>query len=92
MGKKIIWFLIAVLVVILALLGYFLRQDRTNLLTDPWKAIPADAAVVIETADLQSFIGSISSSKGIFGEIAKVKEFGDFNAKIPLRPARQAWL
>lgn len=82
MGKKIIWFLIAVLVVILALLGYFLRQDRTNLLTDPWKAIPADAAVVIETADLQSFIGSISSSKGIFGEIAKVKEFGDFNAKI----------
>lgn len=82
MGKKIIWFLIVVLVVILALLGYFLRQGRTNLLTDPWKAIPADAAVVIETADLQSFIGSISSNKGIFGEIAKVKELGDFNAKI----------
>ncbi len=82
MGKKIIWFLIVVLVVILALLGYFLRQGRTNLLTDPWKAIPADAAVVIETADLQSFIGSISSNKGIFGEIAKVKEFRDFNAKV----------
>jgi hypothetical protein len=81
-GKKIIWFLIVVLVVILALLGYFLRQGRTNLLTDPWKAIPADAAVVIETADLQSFIGSISSNKGIFGEIAKVKEFRDFNAKV----------
>jgi hypothetical protein len=81
-GKKIIWFLIIALVAILALLGYFLRQGRTNLLTDPWKAVPADAAVVIETADLQSFIGSVSSNKGIFGEIAKVKELGDFNAKI----------
>jgi hypothetical protein len=81
-GKKIIWFLIIVLVAILALLGYFLRQGRTDLLTDPWKAIPADAAVVIETADLQSFIGSISSNKGIFGELAKVKELGDYNTKI----------
>ena len=82
MGKKIIWFFIAVLVVILALLGYFLRQGRTTLLTDPWKAIPADAAIVIETADLQNFISSMSANKGIFGEIAKVEELGDFNSKI----------
>jgi hypothetical protein len=82
MGRKIILFLIVLLVAILGLLGYFLQQGRTKMLTDPWKALPADAAIVIETVDLQSFISTLSSGKGIFGEAFRVSEFRDIGAKI----------
>jgi hypothetical protein len=83
-GRKIVPLVVFVLLAILATLGYFVRQGRTTLLTDPWKAISADASVVIETVDLQSFINSVSSDKGIFGEISKVDEFKTFNAKIKI--------
>jgi hypothetical protein len=81
-GRKIIVLVIVVLVAFLAILGYFLQQGRPTLLTDPWKTISSDAAIVIETVDLQSFINSLSTGKGIFGEAAKVEEFKKFDAKI----------
>jgi len=81
-GRKTILFLIVVLVAVLGILGYYLMQGRTTLLTDPWKAVPADAAIVIETVDLQNFINSLSVKKGIFGEMSKVEELKDFNARI----------
>ena len=51
-------------------------------MTDPYKAITPDASVVIETVDLQSFFNSLTTGKGLFGEIAKAKELDKFNRKI----------
>jgi hypothetical protein len=81
-GRKIYPVIITVLVVLLALLIYLLRQGRITMLTDPWKAVSPEAAVVIETADLQNFMNSISADKGIFGELASVKEIRSFSIKV----------
>ena len=40
------------------------------------------ACIVIETIDLQSFMNSLSTEKGLFGELAKINEFKNFNAKV----------
>jgi len=64
------------------MLGYFLQQDRRTLLTDPYMAVSPEACFVIETVDLQSFINSLITGQGLFGEIGKVKEFDSFNRKM----------
>lgn len=74
--------MVFILLAFLGILGYFLQQGRTTLLTDPWKAISPDAGIVIETVDLQSFINSLSAGKGIIGEAARVEEFKTFNENI----------
>jgi hypothetical protein len=65
----------------LAVLGYFLQQGRKTFFHDPYKAIIPDACFVIETIDLQSFLNSITTGKGLFGEAAKIKEFEPFSRK-----------
>ncbi len=78
MGKKISIIFVVVLISGLAVIGYFLHQGRKNLLTDPYKAIAPDACFVIETADFQNFINTLTKEKGLFGEIANINEFGDY--------------
>lgn len=82
MGKKLTIFLIIALVAGLAIMVYFLQMGRKALFTDPYKAIGPGAAMVIETVDLQSFINSLATGKGLFGEVAAVKEFDGFNQKL----------
>ena len=82
MGKRIAVILVIILISGLGILGYFLQQGRRDLLTDPYKAISPSACFVIETIDLQSFINSLTTGKGLFGEAGKIKEFEDFNRKI----------
>jgi hypothetical protein len=62
--------------------GYFLLQGRKTLLTDPYKSIPPDACIVIETVDFQSFLNSLTTGKGLFGEIGKIREFETGNQKL----------
>jgi hypothetical protein len=81
-GKRIAIILPVLLILVLAIIGYFLQQGRKTLLTDPYKAISPDACIVIETIDLQSFINSITTGKGLFGEAGKVKELESFNRKL----------
>jgi hypothetical protein len=81
-GKKLTIFLIIVLVAGLAIMVYFLQQGRKDLFTDPYKSISPKAAVIIETVDLQSFINSLATGKGLFGEVAAIKEFDVFNQKL----------
>jgi hypothetical protein len=81
-GKKVIIILTVILVSLLAVMGYFLQQGRKTLLTDPYKAVSQKACVVIETVDLQSFLNSLTTQKGLFGELSKVKEFEVFNNKL----------
>jgi hypothetical protein len=63
-------------------MGYFLQQGRKNLLKDPYKAISSDACIVIETIDLKSFLNSLTTGRGLFGEIGKFKELDRFNLEL----------
>lgn len=80
--KRIAIIILIVLVSGLIVLTYFFQQSRENLFTDPYKAITPDASVVIETVDLQSFINSLTTGKGIFGETGKIKALDTFNRKL----------
>jgi hypothetical protein len=80
--KRIAVVFILVLLLGLVTLGYLFQKGNRTLLTDPYKAVSAGAIAVIETIDLQSFVNSLTTGKGIFGEIGKIKEFEDYNRKI----------
>lgn len=82
MGKRVAIISVVLLVIGLAILGYYIQQGRKRLLADPYKAVSPSACVVIETADLQTFLNSLTTRKGLFSEIARVKEFEDFNVKL----------
>ncbi|MDQ1332681.1 MAG: hypothetical protein QG576_716 [Bacteroidota bacterium] len=82
MGKRFAIILVILLLSGLGILGYFLQQGRRTLLTDPYKAVSADACIIIETVDLQSFINSLTTGRGLFGEIGRIKEFEPFNRKM----------
>jgi hypothetical protein len=81
-GKRIAVILVILLIAGLAIMIFFLQQGRKNLFTDPYKPIPADACVVIETVDLKSFMNSLTTGRGLFGEAGKVRELGTFNQQL----------
>ena len=82
MGKKIAIILVVLLISGLAIMGYFLQQGRKSLYTDPYKVISPDACIIIETVDLKSFLNSLTTGRGLFGELAKVRELGKFNQEL----------
>ncbi len=82
MGKRTAIISVIILVAGLAVLGYFMQQGRINYFTDPYKSISPSAAIIIETPDLQSFINSVTTGKGLTGEAGKVKEFGLLSKKL----------
>src|SRR5450759_3542466 len=63
-------------------MGYFLQQGRKNLFTDPFKTVPPDACILIETVDLKSFMNSLTTGRGLFGEAGKVRELDGFNQQL----------
>jgi hypothetical protein len=81
-GKRIAITLLVILVAALGVIGYYLQQGRRTLLTDPYKAISPRACIIIETIDLQSFLNSLTTGKGLFGETGKVRELDNFNRKL----------
>jgi hypothetical protein len=81
-GKRIAIVSVIILIAGLAIMGYFLQQGRKSLFTDPYKTIPTDACVVIETADLRSLMNSLTAEKGLFGEVGKIKELASFNQNL----------
>ena len=82
MSKRIAIISVILLISGLAVIGYFIQQGRKNLIADPYKSVSQSACIVIETIDLQSFMNSLTSEKGLFGEAGKVKEFESFNRKL----------
>ena len=82
MGKRPAIFLLVVLIASIAVMGYFFSQSRKTLFTDPYKAVNTDACIVIETVDLRSFLNSLTSGQGLFGEIGSIKELAGFNRKL----------
>jgi hypothetical protein len=82
-GKRVAIISVVLLLIGLAILGYYLQQGRKRLLADPYKAISPSACMVIETTDLQTFLNSLTTKKGLFGEVARVMEF--FPTRLPNR-------
>ncbi len=82
MGKRVAIFSVIILFISLAILGYYIQQGRKRLLTDPFKAITPSACIIIETVDLQSFLNSLTTGKGLFGEVEKIKEIETFKIKL----------
>jgi hypothetical protein len=81
-GKRIVIITLIILISGLIVLEYILQQNRKSLFTDPYKAISPDACFVIETTDLQMFMNSITTGKGLFGEIGKIKELDNWNKRL----------
>jgi hypothetical protein len=81
-GKRFIIILLVLLVFALFVMGYFLLHNKKGLYTDPYKAVSQKACIVLETDDLQSFMNSLTTGKGLFREMGRVKEFGNFNLKL----------
>jgi hypothetical protein len=81
-GKRVAIISVILLLIGLSILGYFIQQGRKRLITDPYKTVSPAACIIIETVDLQSFMNSLTTGKGLFGEIPKIKEFASFNIKL----------
>jgi len=81
-GKRVAIVLTLLLISGLAIMTYYLIQGRKSFFTDPWKSVTPDASIVIESVDLQSFMNSLTTGKGLFGEIPLVKGFEDFNIRL----------
>ena len=82
MGKRIAIIAVILLIACLAIVGYYLQQGKKTLFTDPYKSISQNACVIIETIDLKSFLNSLTTGKGLFGELGKVKELNRFNQEL----------
>jgi hypothetical protein len=66
----------------LAAIAYLIRQERGVAFSDPYAAVSQGACIIIETRDLQSFINSLTTEKGIPGEVGRISEFGAFNKRL----------
>jgi len=62
------------------LLGYFLNRNRKDMITDPYRIIGTDAAIVIETYDLGNLVNSMTTGKGLAGELKNVKQLEGFSS------------
>lgn len=82
MRKRVVIISLAALVSVVAILGYFFYQGRRTLITDPYKAIPPDVCIVVETVDIQNLFNSVVTEKGLFSELKNIKEFEQFYFKL----------
>jgi|WetSurMetagenome_2_1015567.scaffolds.fasta_scaffold00040_46 hypothetical protein len=78
---------LAVITVIIFLLGlvllvFLLQKGNKTTLNDPYKAVSPEAVAIIETIDLQSFVNSLTTGKGLLGEAGRISEFDSYNKKI----------
>jgi hypothetical protein len=71
--------LIILLLALIAVVYFFARRSSVSAFGDPYKAIPSDAVMVIETPDLSGFFNKLSVRSGLFREIASLKELNEFN-------------
>ncbi len=64
------------------MLWYFVRQGHRELFTDPYRAVPGSASIVVESADLKSFMNSLTAAKGPAAELLKLKELEVISARL----------
>lgn len=82
MSRRIAISLIVILLAAVAIAAYFLHQGRLTMTADPYRFVGEDAGIVIETIDLRNFVNSVTTGKGLFSEIDKVKELEGFSSRL----------
>ena len=82
MGKRVTFFFLFILISALAVMVYIFQQNRRSLFTDPYEVIPSGACIIIETVDLQGFMNTLVTDKGLFGELGNIDELDNFNRKL----------
>ena len=82
MGKRLVIVVLFILISAIAVLGYLFYQSGKSFLTDPYKAVSPGACLIIETVDLKSFLNTLTSGQGLFGELTSFKELKNFNRKL----------
>jgi hypothetical protein len=81
-GKKGSLILLVILIGGLAALIWFIQKGSRNISTDPYSIIPGNAAIIVESVDLQGLLGSITEENSIFPELSSVKGAERFTRKI----------
>lgn len=82
MRKKGLIILIIVLISCLAVIFYFIQSGRRNIFSDPYKAVPPDASLILESDDLPEFMNAFTQGNGFFKELTSVKELDQFSGKV----------
>ena len=82
MGRKGSIIILLILISGIAALMIIFQQGRRNILSDPYKAIPVDACLVLESVDLPAFMNRLTEESSLFKELSSVKELNRFNLRI----------
>ena len=69
MSKKLLAIYGVFLALVIILLSYFFLKKRDNIEMDALKAVPVDAALILETNDFQGFIQKMSQENKIWQEL-----------------------
>ncbi|HLN55718.1 MAG TPA: hypothetical protein VK207_06985 [Bacteroidales bacterium] len=81
MGRRAAIILSASLILVLTVVLY-LTGVRKLPVSDPYSAVTPNACLIIETVDLVSFLNSITTGKGLTGELTGVKELSGFSDRL----------
>jgi hypothetical protein len=63
-------------------LMFFFQHERKNILPDPYKAVPVDASLVLESADLPALLNNLTEENSLFKELSNITELNAFNRKL----------
>jgi len=77
-NKRNIVLIIALLAFLAAALYMLSRRSTPSGFSDPYRAIPGDACLVLESPDLPGFLNKLSGQSGLFRELGDVKELVQF--------------
>lgn len=82
MEKKGSIILLFILISGLAILIYFIQRGSRNIFSDPYKAIPTDACLILESDDLPELLNTFTQGNSLFREMTSVKEMDQLCKKL----------
>lgn len=59
-----------------------IQRGSRNIYSDPYKAIPSNASLIIESVDLPELLNTLTDGNGLFREMTSVEEMGRFRKKL----------
>jgi hypothetical protein len=71
-----------ILISVVTALMFFFQHERKNILPDPYKAVPVDASLVLESADLPALLNNLTEENSLFKELSNITELNAFNRKL----------
>lgn len=80
MSRRNLLTILFLLALLLASLWFFTRRSVSHGFGDPYKPIPTDACLILESPDLPGFLNRLSGRPGLFRELLEVKELSSFKA------------